>query len=73
MHADSSYEKSGSTSANSSSANVSGTQPLMAANNQESSSNRAAAISEPNFIVHQGPLAPKIHQKVTNLEILWPF
>jgi len=51
------YEKSGSTLATSSSANVSGTRLPMAATNQESSSIRVAAMSRPKFIVHQGPLA----------------
>ena len=52
-------------------ANVSQKQLLMAATNKESSSNISAAMSQPKFIVHQGPLAPN-SQKVTNMETLWP-
>jgi hypothetical protein len=68
----STYEKSGSilaicssTLAISSSANVNGKELLMATTNQPISSSSASETlgrSEPKFIVHQGPLAPKSHK-----------
>ena len=74
----SAYEKSGNTSATtgssstlatSSSANVSGTQLLMATTNQPNSSSSALDMLEPKFIVHQGPLAPKSHK----MSPIWKF
>ncbi len=68
MGTGSTYEKSRSTLATassistlatSSSANVSGTQLLMATTNQPKSSSSASDMLGPKFIVHQGPLASK--------------
>ena len=62
MQTESIYEKSASTLETSNSANVSGTQLLMVATNQESSADSVAAMSWPKS-VHQVSLTP----------ILWPF
>jgi hypothetical protein len=73
----STYKKSGSTLATCSStlatsscANVSGKDLLMATTNQPISSSSALDTlgrSEPKFIVHQGPLAPKSHKTFGHL------